>query len=199
IAFGSTSLPGGVLWASLGAAGVAGLLVFVTFPAISTPVVRGLVHMPGRAGALMTKIVPKLEAMLVQLRVLTTPRRLVLPTLLSVVGWSLEGVGVWLIVRGFGVRAEIAPVAFAYSTATLAGALVPIPGGLGVVEKVLEETMVAVAHVPGAIATATMRMARLATLWFAVAVGFLALGILRARNPSLLAGKPAAPSGDAAA
>jgi hypothetical protein len=59
--------------------------------------------------------------------------------------------------------------------------------------------MVAVAHVPGAIATATMLMARLATLWFAVAVGFLAPGILRARNPSLLAGKPAAPSGDAAA
>jgi len=188
IAFGSTALPGGILWACLGTVAVAALLVFVTYPAVSSPVLGALGRLPGRAGALARSAIPKIETMLLELKILATPRRLVWPATLAVVGWSLEGVGVWLIVRGFGVAAELPPVAFSYSTATLAGALVPLP--IGVVEKVLEETMVAVAHVPGPIATATMLMARLATLWFAVAVGFIALGLLRARNPGLLAEKP---------
>jgi hypothetical protein len=35
-----------------------------------------------------------------------------------------------------------------------------------------------------------MLMVRLATLWWAVAVGFLALGVLKLRHPQLLGSKP---------
>ena len=77
------------------------------------------------------------------------------------------------------------PTAFIYATSTLAGALVPVPGGLGITDGLLEQQMARLIAVPAAIATASMLLVRFATLWFAVAVGFIALAILRARNPLL--------------
>ncbi len=47
-------------------------------------------------------------------------------------------------------------------------------------DKLLEEQMARLGGVPAETATAAMLLARFATLWFAVAVGFIALGILRA-------------------
>ncbi|HWO14822.1 MAG TPA: lysylphosphatidylglycerol synthase domain-containing protein, partial [Polyangiaceae bacterium] len=75
---------------------------------------------------------------------------------------------------------------FFYATATLAGALVPVPGGLGVTEAVIHEQLVHVAGAPEGVATACMLLIRLATLWWAVAVGFVALAGLRLRFPRQL-------------
>ena len=48
--------------------------------------------------------------------------------------------------------------------------------------------------VSGPVATAAMLLSRLATLWFAVLVGFVAYGTLRARFPQL--GRPSTPRPD---
>lgn len=187
IAIGSASFRGGAVWASAGGVLVFALLVFVASERLSSTVVDWLPRLPSALGRLGARMQPKLHQALSELRVLTTPRRLVWPTLLSVVGWSLEGVGLWVILGGFGHDAPLAMTAFFYATATLAGALVPLPGGLGVTEKVLEEGMAGVGGVPEAVATSSMLLVRFATLWFAVAVGFVALGLLRRRYPGLLA------------
>lgn len=185
IAVGSLSLPGGVVWASAGAILVAAILVFVSSPALSAQL---LPRLPGALGRVFSRIAPKIEAALLGLRELTTPRRLVWPTLLSIAAWSLEGIALWVILGGFNERPPLTTTAFLYATATLAGALVPVPGGLGVTDGLLEGQMAALAGVAHATATAAMLLVRFATLWFAVAVGFLALALLRARNPSLAAG-----------
>jgi uncharacterized protein (TIRG00374 family) len=192
IAFGASVFPGGLLWAGLGAAVVLGLLGFVSIPALSRLALAPWRKLPGRAGKIAERVVPKVELALEELRVMTTPRALLIPSLLSVGGWALEGVGVWLILGGFGSSLDLPRAIFFYATATLAGALTPLPGGLGATEKVLEESMVALGGVPGPVATATMLLGRLATLWFAVAVGFVALGLLRARHPRLR-GRPETP------
>ncbi len=62
-----------------------------------------------------------------------------------------------------------------------------MPGGLGVTDGLLEGQMAALAAVAHETATAAMLLVSFATLWFAVAVGFIALALLRARNPSLAA------------
>jgi hypothetical protein len=49
----------------------------------------------------------------------------------------------------------------------------------------LREQLVHLGNVPVGIATSSMILVRFATLWWAVAVGFAALGILRARYPRL--------------
>jgi uncharacterized membrane protein YbhN (UPF0104 family) len=73
---------------------------------------------------------------------------------------------------------------------------VPVPGGLGVTEAVIHEQLVHVAGAPEDVATACMLLIRLATLWWAVLVGFLALAWLRLEFPRELAS--AAPASEEA-
>lgn len=187
IAIGSFSFPGGVVWASAGFLLVLMILVLVASPRASGWVIATLPRLPGPLGRVGARVSAKMAEAFSRLRTITSPRRLVWPTALSVVGWGLEGVGLWLIVGGFGQKAPLTVTGFCYATATLAGALVPVPGGLGVTDKLLEEQMARLASVPPDTATSAMLLARFATLWFAVIVGFVALAILRAMYPSLRA------------
>ncbi|MDC3959452.1 lysylphosphatidylglycerol synthase transmembrane domain-containing protein [Polyangium jinanense] len=195
IAIGSASFPGGAIWAGIGAVTVVALLVFVSVPAVSGAVVRLLPKLPGPLGRVGGKVAPKIEEALSGLRTIVSPAQLVWPTLLSIGAWSLEGVGLWVILRGFGEQASMPLTMFFYSTATLAGALVPVPGGLGVTEKLLEEQMSRLGGVEAATSTAAMILVRFATLWFAVAVGFAALGLLRAKHGAAVLGGQPVPEG----
>jgi uncharacterized protein (TIRG00374 family) len=128
---------------------------------------------------------PKLREAVLSLRLLCNPRTLGPPLVLSVLAWASEGVALWVILRGFAATPPLLLSVFFYETASLAGALIPVPGGLGIVEGMLREQLVVLGKVPVAIATSSMLLVRLATLWWAVLVGFLALAVLRRRHASL--------------
>jgi uncharacterized protein (TIRG00374 family) len=136
--------------------------------------------------ARLRPLAPKLREAFVSLRVVASPSALLWPTFLSVVAWASEGFALYVILRGFG--ATIAPpvAVFFYATATLAGALVPLPGGLGIVEGMIKGQLTQVGGVAAGPATAAMMLIRFATLWWAVIVGFLALFALRLRFPEKL-------------
>jgi uncharacterized protein (TIRG00374 family) len=116
------------------------------------------------------------------------PSNLALPTVLSIGAWALECTALWVVLRGFGQTTSYGLATFFYATSTLAGALVPVPGGLGVTETSLQGQLQELGRVPATTATAAMILVRFATLWFAVLVGFVALSALRRRHPGLLAG-----------
>ncbi|HEY4103141.1 MAG TPA: lysylphosphatidylglycerol synthase transmembrane domain-containing protein [Polyangiaceae bacterium] len=141
--------------------------------------------------ARLRPLAPKLREALVSLRVVASPSALLWPTFLSVIAWSSEGFGLYVILRGFA--ATIAPTIaiFFYATATLAGALIPLPGGLGVVEGLIKGQLTEVGGVAAGPATAAMMLIRFATLWWAVIVGFAALFVLRLRFPDKLGGSSA--------
>jgi glycosyltransferase 2 family protein len=185
IAIGSVNFPGGVVWASAGLLVVLVILVLVASPRVSGAVVAALPRLPGPLGRAGARVATRMAEAFTRLRTITAPRHLAVPTFLSILGWGLEGVGLWLILGGFGERAALPPTAFVYATSTLAGALIPVPGGLGVTDKLLEEQMMRLVHVEPETATCAMLLARFATLWFAVIVGFIALAILRAMYPTL--------------
>jgi uncharacterized protein (TIRG00374 family) len=134
----------------------------------------------------VARFVPKVREAWESLRVITTPRALVLPTMLSVVAWALEGLALWVILRGFAQSTAVPVACFFYAVATLAGALVPVPGGLGVTEGMLEEQLARFGDVDKVTATSAMILTRFATLWFAVLVGFVALSWMRIRFPGLM-------------
>jgi glycosyltransferase 2 family protein len=175
ILVGSTSLPGGLTWALLGAIAVGVGLSFIYWTTPATLLFTKLEHSRGAS------LVPKLRQAYAQLRTIAAPRLLVLPTLLSCVGWGCEGYALALILRAFGEAVSNAQAAFFYATSTLAGALVPVPGGLGVTEGLMQQQMVHLAGIAHGPATTSMLLIRIATLWWAVAVGFVALGLLRLR------------------
>src|SRR5690606_26880151 len=184
VLLGSLGFAGGPPWAAAGAAAVTCGLILILWRA---PLEIAIAWMERRAGV-WQRLAPRLREAGESLRLLASPATLIWPTLLSLVGWGAEGVALWWILLGFGAEVSLPLAVFFYATATLAGALIPVPGGLGVAEGLLQSQFVQLGGVAPGPATASMLLIRLATLWWAVVVGFVALGILRGRYPGLLGG-----------
>lgn len=183
IAAGSTRFSGGLLWAGAGSAVVSMILIVVASRRLSMWFVDLIAWMPGPG----KRLAPKLREAYESLYALTRPSTLILPTILSVAAWFLECLALWVILHGFGRATSVLGASFFYATSTLAGALIPVPGGLGVTETVMRTLMRQLGNVDQAGATGAMLLVRFATLWFAVIVGFVALSLLRRRHPKLLA------------
>jgi uncharacterized protein (TIRG00374 family) len=188
IGVGSASFSGALVWAGVGVLGVLVLLVGILWRAPMRWLLARL-----RTGW-MAGLVPKLETAHDHLRRLSSARALLVPSLLSIIAWSLEGIALWVLLRGFGQQVPVTLACFFYATATLAGALTPLPGGLGVTEALIQQQLVRVGGMATSVATSSMLLVRLATLWWAVAVGFVALGLLRVRYPTLLAAERGSPA-----
>ena len=189
IAIGSVGLPGGLVWAALGAAAVITLIVVVSNRTLSLWLIGAVEKWPGP----FRRIGPKLHEAYASLATTVRPVNLLWPAILSVAAWSLECTALWIILRGLGQATSLGLATFFYATSTLAGALVPVPGGLGVTETSLEGQMQELGHVGAAASTAAMILVRFATLWLAVLVGFAALSVLRRRYPTLLSNRPDRP------
>jgi uncharacterized protein (TIRG00374 family) len=183
IVFGSLGFSGGLVWAGIGGGLVLALLVVVANKKLSLSIIEIVGRLPGRVG----KMAPKLEAAYESLATMLAPRNLFVPSLLSAAAWTLECLALWVILRGFGQVTSIPLATFFYATSTLIGAIVPVPGGLGVTESALMGQMTELGHVDKGIATAAMILVRFATLWFAVLIGFIALSWMKRRHPTLLA------------
>jgi uncharacterized protein (TIRG00374 family) len=183
IVVGSLGFSGGLVWAAAGAIVVATLLVVIASRKLSHGIIAIVQKLPGP----FRRVGPKLHEAYDSLSVMVRPKNLVLPTVLSIAAWWLECLSLWIILRGFGQGTPVELCMFFYATSTLAGALVPVPGGLGVTEGSLQEQLEKLGHVQPATATASMILVRFATLWFAVLVGFIALSVLKRRHPGLLA------------
>lgn len=179
IVLGSAAFAGGLGWAIAGSVAVLLGLVAILW---QRPVHASLDWTERRSGRL-ARHVPKLREAYASLRIVAAPSALLWPTFLSLVGWGAEGFALYLLLAGFGEPVALSRALFFYATATLAGALVPVPGGLGVVEGILREQLVRINRVSEGAATGSMILIRIATLWWAVLVGFIALWLLRLRYP----------------
>jgi uncharacterized membrane protein YbhN (UPF0104 family) len=184
IVLGSMGFRGGLVWAGLGALAVGSVLAIVASKRAAHAIIGLIERLPGP----FVGIGPKLDAAYESLATLVKPSNLVVPTLLSIAAWSLECAALWVILRGLGQTTGFGLAMFFYATSTLAGALVPVPGGLGVTETSLQGQLQELGHVAPAASTAAMILVRFATLWFAVLVGFLALSMLKRRHAGLLVG-----------
>ena len=126
------------------------------------------------------------------LRILVRPRVLTVAIALGLGAWVSEGFALWLILDGMNSEIGLFRALPIYGAATLVGAATTIPGGL----VGTEGSMVALLQESGALreaASAGTILVRLATLWFAVAVGLVALASL---NRSAPAPKSAASGGE---
>ena len=112
------------------------------------------------------------------MRALTRPLPFLAALSLSLVSWLVEGVALWVVLKGLGADVGLLLSLPIYAGATLVGALTTLPGGL----VGTEGTMVALLGQAGAereVAAAGTLLVRVATLWFAVALGLAALALLQ--------------------
>lgn len=94
--------------------------------------------------------------------------------LMSVLAWGAEGVGFYLIVRSLDIETSLWISVGIYSISTLAGAVSFIPGGLGSTEAIMGLLLVHEGASASEAVAATV-LCRVATLWFAVAIGLLVM------------------------
>lgn len=123
-----------------------------------------------------TRVAPKLRELLDSSQALLRPGALIPGLGLAVAAWMCEATGFWLVFRGFPepVHVPVGLSTFAYSFSMVAG--VVSPGGLGPADIGLIEITRAFADgLSHEVATAASFLCRLATLWFAVILGALAL------------------------
>ncbi len=110
-------------------------------------------------------------------RTLSRLRPMIAALTLGLVSWVSEGVALWVVLKGLGGDVSVLLSLPVYAGSVLAGAATTLPGGL----LGTEGAMVAILQQIGAerdIAAAGTLIVRVATLWFAVAVGLVALGCL---------------------
>jgi len=181
IVIGSLGFSGGLLWAAAGALAVTCGMVLIMWSPPAEFAFNYLSKGKGRVSA----AVPQLRTAFSSLRILASPRALLIPTLLSLIGWGGEGLALHVLLGGFEEVIPLALALFFYATATLAGALIPVPGGLGIAETMIQSQLVELGGIGVGAATASMLMIRFATLWWAVIVGFVSLSLLKLRFPGL--------------
>ena len=93
---------------------------------------------------------------------------------LTLAAWTAQGVAVWLICNESGVALGLLEASSFYAVAMVAGALSALPAGLGGTEAVLAG-LLAAQGATAAQALGITVLARLLTLWLAVAIGIVAL------------------------
>lgn len=129
---------------------------------------------------------PRVRELVDGLTALSRPGVMVWSTALSLAAWLAECVGFALIVDAFpGTSVPFGLAMLIYAATTIAGALSFLPGGLGVTEGAMALMLVQGSHgVDAATAAAATILTRLATLWFAVGLGVVAMAVARRRAPN---------------
>jgi len=176
VAISSIGFPHGGAITAIGALIVLSIVLFATVRSLSLWCFDQMETISA-----LTSIVPKLREAYEALYVLLRPSSFVVGSGFALAGWALECAATYQIVHGFAdTRTSLAGASFSYATGTLAGALAMLPGGLGVAEIGMTGLLRAVSEqiTPATAAAATI-LVRLATLWFGVALGGLALLVLR--------------------
>lgn len=169
IGFGALALPGGAWIAAATAVLAATVVALLSWRRAS----HALLGLAARVPRLAARV-RHLEEMLDRLRALLSPRLLFAALALSIVAWGAEGVGFFLVVRGYAPEVGLLLAVFDYSASTLAGALSMLPAGLVASEGSLAALLGAQGLGAASAASATL-IIRAATLWFAVALGLAAL------------------------
>lgn len=172
--FGASLYPrmGGL--AAVGVVAVLGGLWLLSQPAPA----RWLAAWGGRGGGRVSRLLTHASHMLAEARRCHAPGLLAASTLLSLVAWAAEALAFYWMLGWLGADVPLIFAVFVYAIAMLAGGLSFLPGGLGGTEAVMVSLLLWKA-VPLPEAVAATVLIRLATLWFAVALGVAALAISR--------------------
>jgi glycosyltransferase 2 family protein len=98
-------------------------------------------------------------------------------SLVAALSWFFECLAAYVCTRGLGLHVSLAVVTLVFALGSLAGALSFLPGGLGVAETSMTALFLGLSPISRPAAAAAVVLIRLATLWFAVALGLAALAL----------------------
>lgn len=160
------------LWVAALAGGAMALLTLsLAFPGPLIAVTTGAYASGGRRGR---RLFARARAALRQTARLFAPRLLLLAMALSLAGWLAEAYAFHWLLHALGAPLTMLQATFVFTFAIIVGAVSMLPGGLGSAEATMVGLLVALG-VEVETALAATVVIRATTLWFGVALGFLAL------------------------
>lgn len=160
-----------LLWSSLGLC-VTGIIFLQAGPVVDT-VLR---FMAGRSAPLLTAA-RRISKILALTRACMTPVPFMIGLSSGLLAWSAEAFGFFMLLRSLGHPVPLLGAISVFTLSMLAGALSFMPGGLGGSEATMI-ILLKLLGVPLASAVAATLLIQLATLWFAVLLGIIALSIV---------------------
>ena len=117
------------------------------------------------------------------MRTLSRPAPFLVATVLGFLAWLSEGVALWVVLMGLGADVSLILSLPIYGGSILVGAVTTLPGGLVGTEGAMVALLQQAGAEPSVAAVGTL-LVRVATLWFAVAIGVAALGLLHWLRPT---------------
>ncbi|MFC4166355.1 lysylphosphatidylglycerol synthase transmembrane domain-containing protein [Teichococcus aestuarii] len=157
---------------------------FVSFLlALRPQIALAMVGMTFRATGRWPRLFGRLRGMVRRMTALFSPEVLLLTLTLALAGWLAECYAFFLILQAFGAEVPLHHAVLIFTAGMLVGAVTLIPGGVGGTEATML-ALLAAQGVPMELAIPAIAVIRVTTLWFAVALGCLALpqALRRARQ-----------------
>jgi uncharacterized protein (TIRG00374 family) len=114
---------------------------------------------------------------------LFSPRVTLVGLVSGCLAWFVIGLSFWVVLEGLRSGVSIPAAVSIFSAATLVGSITMLPGGLVSTEASMLALLQQIG-LTGAIASASILIIRICTLWFAVIIGFGALLYLQKRQPA---------------
>lgn len=167
---GITLLPNGFMVFGVSVAIILAILIVVSWKSLAEQLITFCHIIP-----VVGKHTEKIRMAYESVYTLISPRPLVLTTLISIVSWFFECLAFYLVLWGFQANVGLLPATFIYAFATIMGALLMTPGGIGPTEGTMGGVLVLLMNVPKGIAASATLIIRVCTLWFAVGVGLIVL------------------------
>lgn len=132
----------------------------------------------------MHSLPTKLHIAYESISLLVKPKRLLWTTILSVISWSFEGIAFVILLHAFKFYIPLTKGMFIYFFSIIIGALTMLPGGVGLTETSLSGLLI-INGLSKPIAIAATLIIRVATLWFAVAIGVFVLSLFMKKHSNV--------------
>jgi uncharacterized protein (TIRG00374 family) len=150
-----------------------GVTLILSFQKLSIAIIDSLEKIK-----FISKHVHKIHVAYESIYQLVKIKPLVIAILMSLVAWLFECGGFYFVLRIFSstsnIETSLLTASFIYCFSTLVGAIAMLPGGLGVTEASLTGLLI-ILKIPKDVSAASTIIIRVATLWFAVVVGVIAV------------------------
>ncbi len=151
------------------------IVLMIPFLLIINPWLFNLLKKKKRKGNILRRIYGYAKHYYISQNVLNNKKTYAVSLLFTTPADILNSMALYFSILAVGVRPQIVRSVFVFSTSQIFGMITALPGGIGSADASFVALLGSTFHFGSALSSAVTIMTRLATLWFGVALGIIAL------------------------
>ena len=151
------------------------VILVVPFLLIINPWLFNLLKRKKKKGNILKRVYRHARHYYISQNVLNNKKTYAVSLLFTTPADILNAMALYFSILAVGIRPHIIPSVFVFSTAQIFGMITALPGGIGAADATFVVLLKSVFGMGPALSSAVTIMARLATVWFGVALGIIAL------------------------